>query len=74
MTALALDGSIYVELHDPPELRKNRRKQQSAWAWQTYMGYAFESFSTVPAAGEDRRADDPEGWSGDVNTNVQWCK
>lgn len=73
MTALAVDGSVYVELHDPPELRKSRRSKQSAWAWQTYMGYAFESFSTVPAAGEERRPDDPDGWSGDVNTNVQWC-
>ncbi|RXK35825.1 hypothetical protein M231_06919 [Tremella mesenterica] len=72
MTAIALDGSIYIEQHDPPDLRKDRRKQQSSWAWQSYMGYAFEAFSTVPAAGEDRKDDDPEGWSGDVNTKVQW--
>ena len=32
-------------------------------------GYAFESFSTVAADGDS--PEDPEGWSGDVNTNVQ---
>lgn len=35
------------------------------------MGYAYEAFSTLPGSGEERRPDDPEGWSGDVNTNVQ---
>ena len=24
MTALALDGSVYIELHDPPEIRAKR--------------------------------------------------
>jgi hypothetical protein len=48
-----------------------RRKDQSSWAWQSYMGYSFESYSTIPSGGEDRRPDDPDGWSGDVNTNVQ---
>ncbi|WWC72955.1 uncharacterized protein I206_106919 [Kwoniella pini CBS 10737] len=73
MTAIALDGSVYVELHDPPDVRANRRKQQSTWAWQTYMGYSFESFSTVPAEAGTGDKDFPEGWGGDVNTNVQWC-
>lgn len=81
MTAIPLGGSIYIELHDPPELRKERRKQQSSWAWQSYMGYAFEAFSTVPASSGAGNASDTnravqedgavEGWSGDVNTNVQ---
>lgn len=73
MTALALDGSIYVELHDPPEVRKERSNRQSAHANQSYMGYAYESFSTVSAPERQEELDesDPEGWSGDVNTNVQ---
>ena len=88
MTAIPLDGSVYIELHDPPEIRAqrrvqssvsyrygaeftNRRKDQSSWAWQTYMGYAYESFSTVPAVPASPREDDPEGWSGSVNTKVQ---
>ena len=41
---------------------------------QSYFGYAFESYCTAafPDPGQD-----PEklhnGWSGNVNTNVQWC-
>ena len=73
MTAIALDGSIYIELHDPPDVRKERRNRQSAHAVQTYMGYSYESFSTVPAPDrqEEMHEGDPESWSGDVNTNVQ---
>ncbi|OCF35706.1 protein RAI1 [Kwoniella heveanensis CBS 569] len=76
MTAIALDGSVYVELHDPPEIRQKRRKDQSSWAWQSYMGYAFESFSTTTSTeGNETKHGDgvhtPEGWGGGVNTNVQ---
>jgi RAT1-interacting protein len=36
---------------------------------QTYYGYSFESFctSSTPHVGKQ------PSWSGDVNTNVQWC-
>ncbi|WRT69205.1 uncharacterized protein IL334_006189 [Kwoniella shivajii] len=71
MTAVALDGSVYIELHDPPHARAKRRKQLSAWARPTYMGYSFESFSTIPSQSEESKEDRPEGWGGDVNTNVQ---
>jgi RAT1-interacting protein len=70
MTAVPLGGSIYIELHDPPELRKERRKQQASYERQSYMGYAFEAFSTVPAGLSEVEGDVPR-WSGDVNTNVQ---
>jgi len=41
---------------------------------QTYYGYAFESFATsaTPKSSDDTSRL-PNGWSGDVNTNVQWC-
>jgi RAT1-interacting protein len=73
MTAIALDGSVYVELHDPPEIRKERHNRQSAHAIQSYMGYSYESFSTVAAPNQvEKRFDGQhEAWSGDVNTNVQ---
>lgn len=76
MTAIALDGSVYIELYDPPDVRKERRNRQSAHANQSYMGYSYESFSTVAAPGYEapRKEDQHESWSGDVNTNVQWCK
>ena len=36
------------------------------------MGYSFESYCTVPSSGDDELPRDaPDGWSGDVNTNVQ---
>ncbi|WVW79529.1 hypothetical protein I302_101498 [Kwoniella bestiolae CBS 10118] len=74
MTAIALDGSVYVELHDPPEVRAKRRNQQASWAKQSYMGYSYESFSTVSGEPNQEISEDaPEGWGGDVNTNVQWC-
>ncbi|OCF79056.1 hypothetical protein I204_01000 [Kwoniella mangroviensis CBS 8886] len=70
MTAIALDGSVYIELHDPPEVRARRRNQQAPYAKQSYMGYSFESFSTV-SVHQEQEEDWPEGWGGDVNTNVQ---
>lgn len=46
---------------------------------QSYYGYAFESYCTRPLDshtnekdGGDRRRH-PPGWSGDVDTNEQWC-
>ena len=40
----------------------------------SYYGYSFESFSTSSQPHQSERlAGHPPGWSGDVNTNVQWC-
>jgi RAT1-interacting protein len=41
---------------------------------QSYYGYSFESFctSSLPNQAETLPGH-PPGWSGDVNTNVQWC-
>ncbi|KAK8844162.1 hypothetical protein IAR55_006956 [Kwoniella newhampshirensis] len=72
MTAIALDGSVYLELYDPSEARARKRQQESSWALQSYMGYAFESFSTVSRDHTDEE-NAVKGWGGDVNTNVQWC-
>jgi RAT1-interacting protein len=46
-----------------------------------YYGYAFESYSTSEGPPPSRstasapatQQDAPPGWSGDVDTNVQWC-
>lgn len=41
---------------------------------QSYFGYAFESYCTSatpdPMDDPERR---PNGWGGNINTNVQWC-
>ncbi|RSH76626.1 Protein rai1 [Apiotrichum porosum] len=71
MNCVPLGGSIYLELDDPPEKRSYRAKDSAKWALQSYMGYSYESFSTTTPEGDPE--DSPEGWSGDVNTNVQWC-
>jgi RAT1-interacting protein len=41
---------------------------------QSYMGYAFESYCSSSALNpSEDRSRLPNGWSGDVDTNVQWC-
>ncbi|WVR08944.1 hypothetical protein IAU60_006003 [Kwoniella sp. DSM 27419] len=71
MDAVALDGSVYVEQHEGPGDKAKWQNDVHA-ARQTYMGYSFESFSTIP--GDSDASDEQEqGWGGDVNTNVQWC-
>ncbi|KAF8071791.1 RAI1 like PD-XK nuclease-domain-containing protein [Lyophyllum atratum] len=42
---------------------------------QSYYGYAFESYCTseAPSRKISLNPNDPVGWGGDVDTNVQWC-
>jgi RAT1-interacting protein len=40
---------------------------------QTYYGYAFESYCTSDGHERQAKPEDPVGWGGDVDTNVQWC-
>ncbi|GMK55772.1 hypothetical protein CspeluHIS016_0208280 [Cutaneotrichosporon spelunceum] len=70
MRALALGGSVYLEQWEEREGGQSsyKAKNEAQWALQGYMGYAYEAYATVPEA-----EDGPEGWSGTVNTNVQWC-
>ena len=51
-----------------------RNKLNPRQRLQTYFGYAFESYCTSlsPAQQEETDAEVP-GWSGDVDTNIQWC-
>ena len=41
---------------------------------RSYYGYSFESWctSSMPRT-QERLEGHPPGWSGDVDTNVQWC-
>ncbi|BEJ00674.1 hypothetical protein CcaverHIS631_0505310 [Cutaneotrichosporon cavernicola] len=70
MRALALDGSVYLEIWEDRDSAdySYKMKENAQWALQSYMGYAYEAYATIPEA-----EDGPEGWSGTVNTNVQWC-
>jgi len=44
---------------------------------QSYYGYAFESYCTsatpVRQHASSSHNSNPPGWSGDIDTNVQWC-
>jgi RAT1-interacting protein len=40
---------------------------------QTYYGYAFESYCTSDGHTRQTKPEEPAGWGGDVDTNVQWC-
>ena len=56
----------------------NRANMNARQRSQMYYGYAFESYCTSekPITREPRsnpHPEDPPGWGGDVNTNVQWC-
>lgn len=52
----------------PPLLPlNNRAKDNKSWELQSYMGYSYEAYATLPQDGDEG----PDGWSGDVNTNVQ---
>ncbi|WVQ73673.1 hypothetical protein IAR50_003253 [Cryptococcus sp. DSM 104548] len=73
MTAFALDGSVYLELYDPPEARATKKKSEASWARQAYMGYSYESWSTRTGNSDNYGEDVPHHWAGDVNTNVQWA-
>lgn len=58
----------------PVVLRSVREDMTPRNRKQSYYGYAFESYCT--SATPDPRQDPekrPNGWSGNVNTNVQWC-
>lgn len=71
MSAMMVDGCLYLEEHK--SAHKRTRTMDSSRRMQTYFGYSFESNCTT----EDPHAPQPttpeQCWSGDVNTNVQWC-
>jgi RAT1-interacting protein len=61
---------------DHSSVSSSSAAESSKYALQQYHGYAFESFSTTTTPPTDKPVHDPrypDGWSGDVNTNVQWC-
>lgn len=71
-----VSGLVGVHVSATTLKATRRRQQQSAWAQQSYMGYAYEAYSTHPPAGEEgtNDSDAPLGWSGGVNQKVQVCR
>ena len=65
---------IFFYLQDRKLRLDTRENMNPRNRLQSYYGYAFESYCT--SATPDPRQDPdkmPNGWSGNINTNVQWC-
>ncbi|KAG9104223.1 decapping endonuclease targeting mRNA [Ceratobasidium sp. 370] len=77
LNLMLLDGCVYAEEHSDDDKLAEKEAMAPHHRRMTYYGYAFESFSTwhEPMRGNRQHAerDDVRGWSGDVDTNVQYC-
>lgn len=87
LNAMMLDGTLYLEEYASASamLEKQKKEDDPKMKRMGYYGYSFESYCTVdneaqthepfhPTPRKDSALADPPGWSGDVNTNVQWCQ
>ncbi|KAF7340792.1 RAI1 domain-containing protein [Mycena sanguinolenta] len=81
MNVMRVNDVLYFEEHLTEEKLREKNDLPPQQRLQTYMGYAFESYCTSatpspsnpPSVNVPQAPGDPPGWSGDVDTNVQWC-
>ncbi|KAF8606578.1 RAI1-domain-containing protein [Ceratobasidium sp. AG-I] len=77
LNLMLLDGCIYAEEHSDDTKIAEKETVAPRLRRFMYYGYAFESFSTwhEPVLLKEQRAqrDRVRSWSGDVDTNVQYC-
>ncbi|KAG9102439.1 decapping endonuclease targeting mRNA [Ceratobasidium sp. UAMH 11750] len=77
LNLMLLDGCVYAEEHSDDDKLAEKEAMAPHHRRMTYYGYAFESFSTwhEPVHGNKQHAerDHVRCWSGDVDTNVQYC-
>jgi RAT1-interacting protein len=81
MNVMCVNGTLYFEEHLSEEQLKKKNVMEPRHRLQSYYGYAFESYCTSDSAPSGsgshepnlQRGSDPPGWSGDVDTNAQWC-
>lgn len=78
LNAMMVDGTLYLEEYSSPSSRAEKARKESDPKMRRfgYYGYSFESYCIVDSPSEVSSPfrEDPPGWSGDVNTNVQWCQ
>lgn len=87
LNAMMLDDTLYLEEYTCKSARaqKQNKEDDPKMLRMGYYGYSFESYCTVdtelqtrepfqPIPSKDSSLPHPAGWSGDVNTNVQWCQ
>jgi len=78
LNVMLVNGTLYLEEHLTEDRLKEKNSMDARQRFQTYYGYAFESYCTsntptrTALTGGARRGA-PPGWGGDVDTNVQWC-
>ncbi|KAH7915603.1 RAI1 like PD-XK nuclease-domain-containing protein [Hygrophoropsis aurantiaca] len=74
LNVMTLGGTMYFEEHLSEDRLREKNDMEPRHRLQSYYGYAFESYCTSsdPNQRQDSESD-ATGWSGDVDTNVQWC-
>ncbi|KAG8766503.1 decapping endonuclease targeting mRNA [Ceratobasidium sp. 428] len=77
LNLMLLDGCIYAEEHSDDNKLAEKEAMEPRHRRMTYYGYSFEAFSTWHEPVHDKRQhaerDRVRCWSGDVDTNVQYC-
>ncbi|PWY97096.1 RAI1-domain-containing protein [Testicularia cyperi] len=86
LNAMLVDGTLYLEEHTSESSRREKTAKEADPQMKRfgYYGYSFESYCTVDEPDQISLPFDhpatlgspgaPPGWSGDVDTNVQWCQ
>lgn len=75
---MCVNGTLYLEEHLSEARLKEKNEMEPRHMKMSYYGYAFESYCTSETPSRAGRpvgvaVDAPFAWSGDVDTNVQWC-
>ncbi|KAI0342622.1 RAI1-domain-containing protein [Trametopsis cervina] len=74
LNVMHINDTLYLEEHLSDKRLAEKEDMTPHHRQQSYYGYSFESFCT---SSHPRKPETlpghPPGWSGDVNTNVQWC-
>ncbi|TFY53787.1 hypothetical protein EVJ58_g9248 [Rhodofomes roseus] len=74
MNVMDVGGTLYFEEHLSDAKLRDKEDMAPHHRLQSYYGYSFEAWSTSSRPGVcERMEGHPEGWGGDVDTNVQWC-
>jgi len=68
MDGQLINGTLYLEDHLTAASLADKANMKPDHRLQSYFGYAFESYCTKASKTSPNR-----DWSGDVNTNEQWC-
>ncbi|CEH13273.1 Nuclear 5'-3' exoribonuclease-interacting protein, Rai1p [Ceraceosorus bombacis] len=76
MDVMLVDKTMYIDEHVSKARYDAQRAEQTDERRRlfSYYGYAFESYCVWPNARTLPEIGAPTAWSGNVNTNEQWCE